>query len=594
MLAKTPRIASGQSRRRGVVRGILFIRWILFCTAISCLLLSKGRLWVHLLVSSKPPSLDDHSLQYDSKAILTSEMILIQHNRKGRGSQEGEKNEAAVTALIVDEANADSTARIADPSTMTKHQGEEVWQFSQNDGNILENKTHNAAASNNVMRQTYDSSINASITSSQQADVSVRDLTVSNNVATMNNRTPPAEILREGAFMKSTEPDPNQRTLGYYQRVFGSGFRNQAMTFTSFVMYAYDNNYTQILLPTLTWKDLHGSGRGARHELLFDVVHWNSFHPPTAGGLPRLVRHHDSFTHFNITTGQWTMDNLAERDATRPFAFGRQKQLWNRYRAYTKNVVRRGHAVHPAMRIIMGGGVQQAGALKPHPDLQQHIDRLRGSLVQSDNKSTTASVGAGDVVATTTINNTTGIKNSYICLHARVEPDMQNHMMCRHQKVIHLAPILQMLQTAFPHPPADTKLFIAINRPLLAAVAREKDPAKQNTVGLENLAVLNRARDHGLQWGNHGHRVVQVFEGGWSSLKKTPVFKKFPSISGSIVDYFLALDADVFIGTQVSSFSADIVATRFLRGNLRNHWYLPNGLIEATNANTTAPPRFRC
>jgi hypothetical protein len=124
---------------------------------------------------------------------------------------------------------------------------------------------------------------------------------------------------------------------------------------------------------------------------------------------------------------------------------------------------------------------------------------------------------------------------------------------------------------------------------MLEALAREKDPDKQNTVGLENLAVLNRARKKGL-WADGR---VKVFEGGWPSLKKTR-FKKFPSISGSIVDYFLALDSDVFIGTQVSSFSTDIIATRFLRGNLHNHWYLPKGLEEATNENTTAPPRFRC
>jgi hypothetical protein len=72
------------------------------------------------------------------------------------------------------------------------------------------------------------------------------------------------------------------------------------------------------------------------------------------------------------------------------------------------------------------------GTFTPHPDLQEHIDRLRGFIIESAN------------------NSASGANSKYICLHARVEPDMQEHMMCHHLKVIHLEPIFQMVQTACP------------------------------------------------------------------------------------------------------------------------------------------------
>jgi hypothetical protein len=51
------------------------------------------------------------------------------------------------------------------------------------------------------------------------------------------------------------------------------------MVFTAFVMYAAENNFTQILLPIIQWTDLYGTYRPVPHEKLFDVIHWNSLYP---------------------------------------------------------------------------------------------------------------------------------------------------------------------------------------------------------------------------------------------------------------------------------------------------------------------------
>jgi hypothetical protein len=103
------------------------------------------------------------------------------------------------------------------------------------------------------------------------------------------------------------------------------------------------------------------------------------------------------------------------------------------------------------------------GAFRPHPDLQKHIQQLVGSM---DNQTS---------------------DGSYMALHARVEPDMQRHPVCRDIKVISLQAIFDSMQTQFPELPA-SKLFIAINRPMLEKEGSNLDG--ENQVAVENLAVL--------------------------------------------------------------------------------------------------------
>jgi hypothetical protein len=201
------------------------------------------------------------------------------------------------------------------------------------------------------------------------------------------------------------------------------------------------------------------------------------------------------------------------------------------------------------------------GAFRPHPDLQKHIQRLVGSM---DNQTS---------------------DGSYMALHARVEPDMQRHPVCRDIKVISLQAIFDSMQTQFPELPA-SKLFIAINRPMLEKEGSNLDG--ENQVAVENLAVLNRVSLEGLWDGR-----VKVFEAGIPSVKNTR-FAAYPGISGAAVDYFLAVGAKLFVGTAVSTFSTDLIAARFYRGNKLNYHYLPTGLQSATTHNSTVPPRFQC
>jgi hypothetical protein len=80
----------------------------------------------------------------------------------------------------------------------------------------------------------------------------------------------------------------NNKTLALLHPpgLFG-GYRNQAMRFFSLVHHAIRHEYTQLLLPTITWSTRYISHNNSRvrdlfwpvpMEALFDIDHWNKYH----------------------------------------------------------------------------------------------------------------------------------------------------------------------------------------------------------------------------------------------------------------------------------------------------------------------------
>ena len=157
------------------------------------------------------------------------------------------------------------------------------------------------------------------------------------------------------------------------------------------------------------------------------------------------------------------------------------------------------------------------------------------------------------------------------------------------KKVIHLKQILAALEAKFPIPPA-TCAFIPINRKYLEreGYPNKSNPNLTNWVAVENLKILNHAVKHGL-WNG----TVKVFEFGASALNGTR-FAKRPSTTGALLDFYIASNANIFVGTEVSSYSHDLAATRFYAGNVQNYRYTPDGVVEWTTKTTKQPPEFEC
>jgi hypothetical protein len=353
-----------------------------------------------------------------------------------------------------------------------------------------------------------------------------------------------------------------ERTLAFREKTFISGFRNNGMVFAWFVMEAVMYNFTSLLLDNLNWYDLAGKwnqtepssvpwrSKFCPHALLFDVEHWNSYYPL----LPRLIPYNASIHHqYNPATRGPTPGATFE-NATKPYYNGTVMRGWNQYRMYTRAILENPdqNSRSPVDLAIL------RGALRPSPSLQRHANSL------------TRATG-------------------YAALHARIEPDMQVHPVCLDKKVLLLSEILRSLEAYFPRPDFDL-LFVCTNRPMLEEEVRNNS---SNLIAVDNLRELNRIRDHGL-WNG----TVKVFEAGSSYMRTVNESEdelgRYVGISGAVLDYFLAVEASIFIGTEVSTFTTDLVQSRFFRSNRQNYHYTPNGVQHVTPDNATEPPRFVC
>ena len=116
----------------------------------------------------------------------------------------------------------------------------------------------------------------------------------------------------------------------------------------------------------------------------------------------------------------------------------------------------------------------------------------------------------------------------------------------------------------------------------------ERDYSKTNWIAVDNLNSLNRAVKHGL-WNG----TVKVFEFGSNALKFTP-YEKRPSTTGALLNYYISLGGNIFVGTEISSYSTDLLATRFYRGIFENYKYTPNGVERWTKEGDIKPAAHEC
>ena len=399
----------------------------------------------------------------------------------------------------------------------------------------------------------------------------------------------------------------------WYANGFGGGFRNQIMSLVALVMLANHGGHEQLLYESVRHKDLFASNKFNSFAFYFDVEHWNRYsyneekqhekgtsrHP---NWLPRLV-FNDPDIH-----DEWDQSRLAYKanaTKTRPYGYTfKWTTLMGRYMSYVqgKGKLHKDHRRNPAEILML------QGALRPHPALQAVVDRSKKYLLGQT--------------------PTTKSSFRYMTLHARVEPDMQRHPVCKEKKVLKLQDIVDMIESKWKVPPVDA-VFMPINRKLLEKEGTlpknfkndTKKGDKINWIAVENLQLLNRLTSHG-QSGDDSKSVgglwngkVPVIEFGSEALSGT-VYEHRPSISGAILDYYLGSDGHIFIGTEVSSFSHDLLAARFFRAfngsdwsaaakassysdsgwNLRNnnYKYLPGGLEEWITNDMVDPPNFNC
>jgi len=351
-------------------------------------------------------------------------------------------------------------------------------------------------------------------------------------------------------FLEIIKPFANETTVYLEnERGFYSGFQNQMMAFTSFILWTRKNNWGQTFIFKLRHKDTYGSNMMIPFTWLFDVEHWNSHYP----ALPRLVGY-DSSIHTDFDGNKF---KVPIENATAPFAFTiPQHRLFGQYRRYTRQL---GLLAEPKGR-HEADLLMKRGALRPNPELLEFIDSFLETLTKG---------GGG----------------SYMTLHARIEPDMIKHPVCRDRKVTNFTKIFEYLENTFPDPPA-SHLFLPIGRRLMEQKLPEDDP--HATLVGENLVALNRAIKTGL-WGGK----VKCFEFGSEFLKDTK-YAGYSATTGAWVNFYLAINSKLFVGTEISSWSHSVMETRFYRGDLENYKYLPTGIKKWTTEDMDNTESFGC
>jgi len=376
----------------------------------------------------------------------------------------------------------------------------------------------------------------------------------------------------------------NTTVVGFKEARLWSGFRNQMIVFKMFTLHAIQKGYRQMLMETLPELDCYGSNEYIPFHVLWDIPHWNSYYPV----LPRLV-HYDPNLHGQFFDPEkriyYKPGERNNTNSTNLGLFEIEPKGSNRgdvilFIAHGEYVEGKGPYVGEGNHRNPVDILLLKEAMRPHPRLQEIIDSKLRSLRDDDD-------GGGKTKP--------GVE--FMALHARIEPDMQRHSKyCKPKKVLKLRDIFNWIEAKWPEPPAK-HIFMPINRERLeldgseAVVESLKQQNKEkeiNWIAVDNLQALNHARDHGL-WNG----TARVFEFGAKAMAGTE-YSHRPSTTGSMVNFFIAIDAKIFIGTEVSSWSHDLLATRFFRGNMENYKYLPDGLHHWTPPGTEDPPGFHC
>jgi len=185
---------------------------------------------------------------------------------------------------------------------------------------------------------------------------------------------------------------------------------------------------------------------------------------------------------------------------------------------------------------------------------------------------------------------------SFMTVHARIEPDMLAHTfgcaVLDEGRVPLLRDIFAFIEAKWPEPPVGA-VFLPMNYASMedhAKAGRDiiDDGRDRWPVTKLNWETLQLALNNGL-WNSR----VKVFVLGTEALRGTQ-YEQTRRIAGAAMDFELAKDADIFVGTPISSWSVGAAIDRFYAGEFENYSFNDTGLHLWTSKTDTDPPAFHC
>jgi hypothetical protein len=348
------------------------------------------------------------------------------------------------------------------------------------------------------------------------------------------------------------------------------------MRFVAFTSYALTHGFDHMLLPSIRWKCEHGmAGTSAvPFELLFDVDHWNA-----DTDLPRLVDFDES-EHFDWDPFTGLFRGACEvLDAYISRGPGFKHVIYNRS----------SHFRHP----VPYGGGNALGILfyeyvkydKRRPKLLLSKQNTKVGFLEVEAKITRAM--RPTAVIERLIRETLSGNDlpPFLALHARFEPDMLVHAACKHVKVYNLTDVFDMIRELNFANATNRSIFIAVNVNEMMRASQFKWFRKEHQL---NMRALQGVMSHGLDLPSGENVTVSV--GGHTAFRSDQIDSCAHEIVSSVVSFEIAVQAKIFIGTYVSSWSATVWKARHYMGRGENYAYTPNGLEKIEGV----PPPFRC
>jgi hypothetical protein len=422
------------------------------------------------------------------------------------------------------------------------------------------------------------------------------------------------------------------------------GYRNQVIRFVSLCVHAVEHNMTALFLPSLLWSTQLVTGQQDSKKLgpwqpipmewIFDVEHWNAYsktHPDSR--LPSLVRDlpdSDCWLQTTKTNANATIDS-SDQSMT-PL----RQAVWNQgtLRAIanlTKQLVAgqlpsfnlRKQDFYPAVQhcqnpVVYGGGrsfgrlwndymrhrnkkgghdipyqqdIHVLQALRPAPVWRraaQHCVQQHINIVPT---------------ATTATRQQQQLPLRYLALHARIELDMMAHT-CGRNMEWNLTKIVGQIQDF------DVDgIFVAVSREGMQGSGNDKLYIKFQSHADDNQQTMDRLVRYGLDRGkkvpSSTTRIaneiaestptrIPFFECGEGLLQEYYTSHASVPDHGSLlhsaVNFDIACNAEIFVGTKGSSYSTDVWTTRYHQGKgASNYEYTQDGIQKIENEGLPAP-----
>ena len=154
--------------------------------------------------------------------------------------------------------------------------------------------------------------------------------------------------------------------------------------------------------------------------------------------------------------------------------------------------------------------------------------------------------------------------------------------------------IIDGLYEKFPDPPVST-ILIQFSRAFMEKEASRTDENRHKDyfylLNDHNLKEINRIVKDGMLDGK-----VTVAEAESRAVEESgdPFYKKHSNIAGGIVNLYLAIESDIMVGAEISTYSVQAVNTRYYQEKKENYFYRQSGLYLVTPPERQKPFRFVC